>query len=280
MDFSCNIISYLLSLFVVMILTERLDLFVNSEKIYCLLGSTKNIIVINFHVCVKSILEIGKIYYIVDDKHNLHICEIRKDVAGNPHLDIINSNLYCEKLSSTTDNNNMLLFIIAKFLHCFDTTTRVSRLLDFSENVISLSCGFDHVFVVDSNFRVWSKGGNEYGQLGLGDNVDRAELTQVADVHAQKVACGNIHTLLRTREGNVLACGHNFGITFTHVASCISKIYCQGIKSYLLNTQGQILRAKSSSANFKLLELPKIKKITVGQHHVFFIDVNDFIHYD
>ncbi|WJX38334.1 hypothetical protein P8452_26007 [Trifolium repens] len=83
-----------------------------------------------------------------------------------------------------------------------DQAEVLPRLLDCqsleNENVKSISCGARHTALVTDNGKVFSWGWNKYGQLGLGDVIDRnipSEVT-IEGCVAKNVACGWWHTLL------------------------------------------------------------------------------------
>ncbi|XP_031485128.1 ultraviolet-B receptor UVR8 isoform X2 [Nymphaea colorata] len=61
-----------------------------------------------------------------------------------------------------------------------------------------VSCGARHSAILTEEGDVFSWGWNKYGQLGLGDVIDRSIPSQVPliDCHPTKVACGWWHTLL------------------------------------------------------------------------------------
>ncbi|CAO2817130.1 unnamed protein product [Amaranthus hypochondriacus] len=78
------------------------------------------------------------------------------------------------------------------------------RLLDAPSienvNAVIVSCGARHSAVVTDDGKVFCWGWNKYGQLGLGDVIDRNIPSQVKieDCVAKNVACGWWHTLLLT----------------------------------------------------------------------------------
>ena len=53
-----------------------------------------------------------------------------------------------------------------------------------------------HRVIIDLDDNIWTCGRNEYEQLGLGDNEDRNEPTQIANFKAGKVSAGGNHTRL------------------------------------------------------------------------------------
>ncbi|XP_061336383.1 ultraviolet-B receptor UVR8-like isoform X1 [Gastrolobium bilobum] len=83
-----------------------------------------------------------------------------------------------------------------------DQAETLPRLLDSPSlenmNAKSISCGARHTALITENGKVFCWGWNKYGQLGLGDVVDRnipSEVTMEGCV-AKNVACGWWHTLL------------------------------------------------------------------------------------
>ncbi|CAL5192144.1 unnamed protein product [Lathyrus oleraceus] len=74
------------------------------------------------------------------------------------------------------------------------------RLLDTFENNLSriISCGARHSALLTDDGHLFTWGWNKYGQLGLGDSVDRNIPCRVSisGCHPRNVACGWWHTLL------------------------------------------------------------------------------------
>lgn len=67
-----------------------------------------------------------------------------------------------------------------------------------SKLVKMVSCGARHSAILLEDGQVFSWGWNKYGQLGVGDSIDRNTPTQVAieGCRPKMVACGWWHTLL------------------------------------------------------------------------------------
>ena len=74
--------------------------------------------------------------------------------------------------------------------------------------------GLNHVIALKANGTVWAWGGNEYGELGLGDNYYRAEPIQIR-INGQRIteavdiAAGNEFTLILMSDGTVWSSGYN-----------------------------------------------------------------------
>ncbi|XP_024028287.1 ultraviolet-B receptor UVR8 isoform X2 [Morus notabilis] len=82
-----------------------------------------------------------------------------------------------------------------------DQAETLPRLLDSpcleGKNAKMVSCGARHSAIVTEDGQLFSWGWNKYGQLGLGDSVDRSTPSQVTINGVPKnVACGWWHTLL------------------------------------------------------------------------------------
>lgn len=66
------------------------------------------------------------------------------------------------------------------------------------KNVITVSCGARHSTILTEDGSLFSWGWNKYGQLGLGDTIDRniPSRVTVSEYLLRNVACGWWHTLL------------------------------------------------------------------------------------
>ena len=87
------------------------------------------------------------------------------------------------------------------------------RSLPANVSVRGLSCGSSHcaLYTVDGQMFTW--GGNEEGQLGLGDWEERSEPCAVqlpeGDEVARAVSCAGSCTFVLTESGHALSCGAN-----------------------------------------------------------------------
>ena len=72
------------------------------------------------------------------------------------------------------------------------------------------ACGEGHLMIVSNNYQVFSVGANEYGQLGLGDRVDRKtprEVTFLTEKLLNRIACGSRHSCAISKSGQVFCWG-------------------------------------------------------------------------
>jgi len=106
---------------------------------------------------------------------------------------------------------------------------RFGRVKGLLSPVIKLAAGYCHTQVLLKNGELWACGGNDYGQLGLGDTQKRQRFERIKELPSPiiKLAAGNYHSLVILKNGELWACG--------------------------LNTQGQLgLRSKSKDRFVKI----------------------------
>lgn len=83
--------------------------------------------------------------------------------------------------------------------------------------IIHIDCGMSHTVILTKQGRIFACGGNENGQLGLGDNEDRNIPTELnlyslnikAGDHIIDIHCGCKNTIIFTEHGRCFACGYN-----------------------------------------------------------------------
>ena len=94
-----------------------------------------------------------------------------------------------------------------------DTTNRTTftQITTNADDVKEIYCGGDHTFILENDGTLWGTGYNAYGQLGLGDNIDRNTFTQITtntnDI--KSVYCGGNHTIILKNDGTLWGCGQN-----------------------------------------------------------------------
>ena len=95
---------------------------------------------------------------------------------------------------------------------------RASSMVDLVEikslrgRAASAACGASHSVVVCNDGSVYGMGYNGWGQLGLGNvqvRVNEPERIPLEDTDVVQAACGEQHSLLLRRDGEVLVMGHN-----------------------------------------------------------------------
>ncbi|KAK3509891.1 hypothetical protein QTP70_018508 [Hemibagrus guttatus] len=77
---------------------------------------------------------------------------------------------------------------------------------------LKLACGDEHTALITENGKLFMFGSNNWGQLGLGENISVNKPTCVKALKSERVklvACGRTHTLVYTSCGNLYAAGGN-----------------------------------------------------------------------
>ena len=74
------------------------------------------------------------------------------------------------------------------------------------------AAGNNSTFVIKDDGTLWAAGFNYYGELGLGDQNNRAAFTQVASAgrDVKEVVAGARHTVLLKNDGSVWSTGYNY----------------------------------------------------------------------
>ena len=125
-----------------------------------------------------------------------------------------------------------------------------------TDDIKEIYCGEMHSFVLKNDSTLWGCGHNQYGQLGLGDTVNRTTFTQVttnAD-DIKSIYCGWNHTFILKNDGTLWGCGRNdygqLGLgdstnktTFTQIttnADDIKEIYCGSGHTLILENDGTL----------------------------------------
>lgn len=88
----------------------------------------------------------------------------------------------------------------------FSYFVQIPNMNEVSEIVCS---GYGTVFMLKHNGELWTTGSNSYGMAGLGNTSAAYVPTKVPVDNVKQVACGEYHTLLMTKDGNVYSAGYN-----------------------------------------------------------------------
>ncbi|KAL0481409.1 ultraviolet-B receptor UVR8 [Acrasis kona] len=128
------------------------------------------------------------------------------------------------------------------------------------QQVKFLRFGRGSTYVVTKNNDLYVIGRNNFGQLGLGDEVERRIFTKVENGLFSKgikdISCGFDHVVILLQDGKVLSCGsnqvgqlclyHNDNVNvfteITHMITGLSfeSISCGGYFTYLITTYGEL----------------------------------------
>ena len=90
--------------------------------------------------------------------------------------------------------------------------TRVPQALFAGSRIVMISCGGVHTMAVTAVGHAWTCGGNDYGQLGVGDTANRLGFTrvdagQLGGARIVMAACGWFHSVMVSAEGRVWTFG-------------------------------------------------------------------------
>ena len=75
--------------------------------------------------------------------------------------------------------------------------------------VLSVSCAFAHTLIITTDSNLWSCGGNDFGQLCLGNAESQLKPRQTSFSNILKISIGYFHSLIQNYEGEIFACGFN-----------------------------------------------------------------------
>ena len=84
--------------------------------------------------------------------------------------------------------------------------TLLNTITDDKLEWIQIVCGGRHTAALTKKGEVFTWGDNDYGQLGHGDNDERAVPTKVASLDGLfiiQISCGYIHTAALTDKGEI-----------------------------------------------------------------------------
>ncbi|XP_060073259.1 uncharacterized protein LOC132553034 [Ylistrum balloti] len=146
------------------------------------------------------------------------------------------------------------------------SSTYRPRLIEslLSVDVISVSCGPKHVVVVGSDGEIFSWGCGGDGRLGLGNEDDQCQPTEVnitEPVVVRDVRCGVDGTMFRTDVGGVFACGSNLDnkLGLNHRQGFI-----MAMKNLFIKTE---VEGQKEPTPVRALARHKVLDITMGLHH-------------
>ncbi len=148
-----------------------------------------------------------------------------KDVAiFDEHGFIIMNNgsaYYCG--SNNLYQNGCNLFIAEKNMAYNDFTKfKLPYKINNYETVINneivsidqVSCGDKHEAIIDENGRIFVRGDNDYGQLGLGDNIDKENYTELNETNIKNIRATKNITVIE-KDGQYYVIGEHVGSKFT-----------------------------------------------------------------
>ena len=136
-----------------------------------------------------------------------------------------------------------------------DTSNRhtFTQITTNTNNIKSIYCGDYHTFILKNDGTLYGCGRNDYGQLGLGDRVDRTTFTQITTNidNIKSVYCGGFFTLILKSDGTLWGTGYNgdgtlgLGDTtnryiFTKITNDVKSASCGYYHSFILKNDGTL----------------------------------------
>jgi alpha-tubulin suppressor-like RCC1 family protein len=210
-----------------------------NRRIYC-----------NTNYC--EVIMDDEIYGCRDDIHEplTPICRTRKDKFKNIG-DILNA------ADITFGEYGMVIMNInGKLYNCHNEKYDFDEMKDAPVNIVDMKGGYHHAIVKDVNGKLYSFGSNVYGQLGLGDKVNRKEWEEIKlnpSDNITNIACGGWHTIVADKNGQIYGVGDNDGYQlglkgrghrdiFEKIKTGIvaKKIYCGHSSTIVVDTDGSI----------------------------------------
>ncbi len=183
----------------------------------------------------------------------------------------------------------------------YDSFHRVESL----ENVKSVACSDTSTLCLLDDGTVYGFGCNDDYELGVGDQRDIEEPTQMHDVKdIVSVACGNLHSILLDSHGDVYVCGYNNNVNLglgdntkrntpvkNPFLSDIVQIACGGVHTLALNSNNELYTFGNNfygqlglghyihtmNKPTLVVDHPPIHKISCGYHHSMIIDVDGYL---
>lgn len=92
-----------------------------------------------------------------------------------------------------------------------NNTSKLQKLFSINEEVVSVACGGNHTVAVTKNGKLYSFGQGDHGQLGHGSSLlecsSPKQVTSLRNICVRYVSCGESHTAIVTKHGNLYTCG-------------------------------------------------------------------------
>jgi len=183
-------------------------------------------------------------------------------------------------------------------LYFYKNKKLVKKELPNNCKVLKVANGYNHVIILDLNYKVYSFGNNDTGQLGLNDFDDRINpvlIDSVKNIQFMDISAGRNHSLLVSKNNDLYSFGwHRWGflgrnnintsipIKINNIGK-VSNAYASENFSIALTTDGEVygfginnyyeISEISKIIYFPIkLKLPfKVKLVCPGQDYIFFI---------
>ena len=151
-----------------------------------------------------------------------------------------------------TKNNKIIIWDNYKreIEYTYGQRTNYKKKYDLSQELISIDCARDHAVVLTKSEKIYVRGSNEYGQLGLGDTDDKKLLTEFNFI------CEEPHQISQSRKNYIY--------------------YIFVLKEYLINTIG--IYCPIEIIAYIIVSIYKPIQISCGVCHTILFDDNNDIY--
>ena len=137
-----------------------------------------------------------------------------------------------------------------------ESTSNIATLTQITTNVSDtklIHCGGYHSFILKNDSTLWGCGHNQYGQLGLGDEINKTIFTIIGtntnDI--KSIQCGYHYTIILKNDGTLWTCGYNehgqlgvgdtsYRTTFTQITNGVKSVHCGGNHTIILKNDGTL----------------------------------------
>ena len=151
-------------------------------------------------------------------------------------------------------------------VHCWvyeDALRTCSLFAGIQVQLVSL--GDKHALIVSTDYRVFSVGANDYGQLGLGDRVNRKtprEIGFLTEKCVTAIACGSRHNSAIGKKGQVFCWGDS------------RQGQCGQGENGIFTTPCRVQFTMKSQSSFQETGLIRVQKVSCGDVHTLAVDSN------
>lgn len=144
----------------------------------------------------------------------------RNSVRNSPNSPITAVSLPDNEKASSVACCNDSVVVLSLNGRLFTSPVASNKVLNFQEvselknqEIVCLSGVFNHFLAVSKKGRVFGRGSNQNGKLGLGKEKDSvSSFTEILSIQRYKIRsayAGCNHSLFETSEGKILSCGFN-----------------------------------------------------------------------
>ena len=163
----------------------------------------------------------------------------------------------------------------------------IKQLGDFKAKYIATSG--EHTAIIDLDNNIWTFGDNTWGQLGLGDNLYKENLTKIENLKAKQISLSKYHTVILDMENNVWVCGLNkFGqlglgdskdryIPTQIIGLKAHQILAKEEYTLFIDLENNIRVCGRAYTNIPVVKFSgmKVKQISAGHSHIVMIDMKN-----